>query len=280
MSAWREEAMTPRSATRLDYALEVSRAQKRAALGLYLPVGYPTRAAGLDALHLMAQSADVLELGIPHHTPHLDGPVIRRAVAQALDEGFRMPDLFTAIQDVTAASTAAALVMSYWQPVADYGTNRFSDALAAAGASGVLIPDLPASESERWLAAARSVGLHTVNLVDPHADTHHLARTCATGTGMVYAPATHGLTGGQGSICPQLSQNIGRLRAVTGLPVGVGIGISTPDQAARLSAIADAVVIGSPVLRRMYQATHPADAAAEVAQEFADAVRHPINPVA
>jgi tryptophan synthase alpha chain len=182
------------SAARLDYALATSRSEQRAALGLYLPVGYPSRTASLDALHLMAQHADVLELGLPHSDPHMDGPVIREACAQALDSGFEMIDLFTAATELTAATTTALVVMSYWAPIARFGPELFAERLAVAGGAGVLIPDLPEREAATWHWAAREAGLHTIPLVPAHASNARLAEIGSASSGMVYAPATPGRT--------------------------------------------------------------------------------------
>ncbi|NGO40633.1 tryptophan synthase subunit alpha [Streptomyces ureilyticus] len=269
------------SAARLDYALATSRAQGRAALGLYLPVGYPTRTASLDALHLMAQAADVLELGIPHTEPVLDGPEIQHAVAQALDAGFRMHDLFTAATELTASTTAALLVMSYWAPIEQYSAMAFAHQLAAAGGAGVLIPDLPDSAAATWQKAARAAGLHTVPLIPTHAPDARLAAIGTSSSGMVYAPASPGRTGARRPLNRYLPRLVRRVRDATGLPVAVGSGISTPEQAAEVSTYADAVVVGSAVIRRMYaQAAAPAAAAAAVAADFADGVRRAHRPVA
>lgn len=149
-------------------------------------------------------------------------------------------------------------------------------ALAAAGVSGVLIPDLPGSATATWGAAARAASLHTVILVAPHASSSELARISARTTGLEYAPATLGVTGAQRPLSADLPRVIYRLRTATSLSVGVGIGVSTPAQAARLSAHADAVVIGSALIRHMQATPHaPAVAAVTVARNFADAIRHP-----
>ncbi|MGW0881396.1 tryptophan synthase subunit alpha [Streptomyces sp. NPDC002671] len=261
------------AALRLDQALAASRAQQRAALGLYLPVGYPTRTTSLDALHLMAQSADVLELGVPHTHPVLDGPVIQQATAQALAGGFRMHDLFVAAAELTASTSAALVAMSYWNPIARYGPRSFIDDLAATGGAAVLVPDLPQAAASAWQKAAHAAGLHTIALIPPHASAASLAGIGAATTGMVYAPATAGPTGGQGLLSPYLPRLVRRLRTATRLPVAVGIGVSTPVQAERISAFADAVVVGSAVIRRMQtRSGTAATAAAAAARDFAAAV--------
>ncbi|MEU1107270.1 tryptophan synthase subunit alpha [Streptomyces tibetensis] len=262
------------SAARLDYALATSRAEKRAALGLYLPVGYPCRTASLDALHLMARHADVLELGIPHTDPHLDGPVIQQASAQALEAGFQMIDLFTAATQLTASTTTALVVMSYWAPIERFGPELFAERLSVAGGAGVLIPDLPEHAAATWHWAAQEAGLYTIPLIPAHASDARLAEMGTQSSGMVYAPATPGRTGSRRPLSPYLPRLVRRLRTATSLPVAVGIGISTPDHAAQASRYADAVVVGSAVIRHMTTWRNAPDlAAAQVAKSFADGVR-------
>ncbi|MER7688665.1 tryptophan synthase subunit alpha [Streptomyces sp. NPDC097610] len=269
--------------SRLDQVLTATRLEGRAALAAYWPVGYPTLNASLDILRLLARSADVLELGIPHTSPVLDGPVIRSAVAQSLASGYRMDHLLHVIRELSASTAAALVVMTYWNPVARYGALRFTDDLAAAGAAAVLLPDIQIEDTEPWLRAARARGLHSVFLASPHASTSGLARIRSAGSGMVYAPATAGLTGSQGPLDPQLGQAINRLRAVTSLPVAVGIGVSTPQQAAQVSAVgADAVVVGSALIRRYQTSPGPAGAAATsaLADQLAQGVRRTLRPAA
>jgi tryptophan synthase alpha chain len=275
------------SAAGLDHALARSRAEQRAALGLYLPVGYPTRAAGLDALHLMAKHADVLQLGVPHTDPVLDGPVIRRAAAQALDAGFRMRDLFDAATELTAAGTTAVLAMSYWKPIEVYGPRTFAEELAASGVAGVLVPDLPETDTDTdtaaatWQRAARAAGLHTSTLIRPRSSDAHLTALGSVTSGLIHVPAAPGLTGARRPLSPYLPHLVRRVRTLTGLPVAVGIGIGTPDQAAQASAYADSVIVGSAVIRRMHaQPGAAAVTAAEAARDFAEGVRRARPPAA
>jgi tryptophan synthase alpha chain len=267
--------------TPLDDVLAAARAQSRAALATYLPVGYPDPVTGLDALHQLAHSADIVELGVPHTHPVLDGPVIQHAVAQALTGGFHMRDLFSTTEALTASSTAAMVVMSYWAPIARYGPADFARHLAAAGGSGVLIPDLPSCAASTWRKTARAAGLHTIPLIPPHASAARLAAIGAVHSGMAYAPATPGTTGASRPLSPYLPRLVRRVRKATGLPVAVGIGIGTPEQAMQVSAYADTVVVGSAVIRRMQaHRNDPAAAAAAAAYDFADAVRSIRRPAA
>ncbi|BDH10500.1 tryptophan synthase subunit alpha [Streptomyces hygroscopicus] len=265
----------------LNQTLAAARSQGRAALATYLPVGYPSVATGLDALYSLAQHADILELGVPHSHQVRDGPVIQHAAKQALADGFRMQHLFAAVGELSVFTAAALLVKSYWHPIERFGVDQFVYGLADAGGCGVLIPDLPIEEAGPWLSTSRAAGLDTLNLVSPHFDLDRLAYVCAASRGMVYAPATWVVTGAHRQLSSHLPQFVARLRAVTMLPVGIEIGVSTAAHAAACSALADAVMVSSPVICRMEEAPGAAPAAAaSAAHEFADVVRRPLRPAA
>lgn len=265
----------------LSAALAAARARSRAALAAYLPAGYPTLGQSLDALRLLAASADVIEVGLPFSDPLLDGPTIQRANAQALKAGFRIEDLFTTVRELAVSSSAALLAMTYWQPVYRYGPERFAHCLAAAGGAGVIVPDLPVEEAAPWLHAARLTGLDTVFVVAPNATDQRLSRVCAAGSGMIYAPATAGVTGTQGPLQPELRTFVDRLRTLTPLPIGVGIGISTPEQAAQVGAFADAVIVGSAFIRALDAPGSAGIAQAGLlAQHLAAALEHPLTSAA
>ncbi|MFJ3365783.1 tryptophan synthase subunit alpha [Streptomyces anthocyanicus] len=268
-------------ASALDQALARSRGQHRAALGLYLPVGYPTRSVCLEALHAMAPYCDVLELGVPYRRAHLDGPTIQHAAVQALDAGsFRMRDLFTTTAALASSTSTALVAMTYWDPVQEYGPGLFAEEFAAAGGAGVLVPDLPDSAAAGWQRATRAAGLHSISFIPPHASDARARAIGTSSSGMVYAPAAPGRTGTAGPLSPYLPRLVRRLRDATRLPVAVGIGISTPARAAQASAYADAVVVGSAVIRHMQAAEDTPVAAAAAARGFAAGVRRMQWPAA
>ncbi|MFD9773386.1 tryptophan synthase subunit alpha [[Kitasatospora] papulosa] len=269
-------------ASRLEQALANARGEGRAALAAYLPAGYPTLDQSLDALHLLATTADVIEIGLPYTDPLMDGPVIQHAAAQALRAGFRTEHLFTTVRELAAASRTALVVMTYWQPVHHYGPARFAQRLAAAGGAGVIIPDLPVEEATDWLRAAQEHGLDTVFVVAPNTTDQRLTRVCAAASGMIYAPATAGVTGSQGPLHPGLHTFVDRLRTLTHLPIGVGIGVSTPQQAAIVGSYADAVIVGSAFIRAIETSPGPAGAlqAALLAQRLADGLRRAVPTAA
>ncbi|WNI20092.1 tryptophan synthase subunit alpha [Actinacidiphila sp. ITFR-21] len=268
--------------SRLEEVLGATRAQSRAALAVYLPAGYPTLDQSLDTFRLLATYADVIEVGLPFSDPMMDGPSIQHANAQALQAGFRIEDVFTTIRELAAISTAALLVMTYWQPVHRYGPERFARRLAAAGGAAAIIPDLPVEEATDWLRAAHEHGLNTVFVVAPNVTDQRLARLCGAGSGMIYAPATAGVTGTQGPLHPGLNTFVDRLRGITPLPIGVGIGVSTPEQAAVAGSFADAVIVGSAFIRTIEANPGPTGAieAATLARNLARGLRSPLQSAA
>ncbi|MEV7465336.1 tryptophan synthase subunit alpha [Streptomyces kronopolitis] len=139
-----------------------------------------------------------------------------------------------------------------------HNIERFAHRLASAGGAGVIIPDLPVEEATDWLHAARDHGLDSVFVVAPNSTDQRLARVCEAASGMIYAPATAGVTGTQGPLHPELHAFVERLRTLTPVPIGVGIGVSTPEQAARVASFADAVIVGSAFIRALD--AHPGSA--------------------
>ncbi|MGC4987277.1 tryptophan synthase subunit alpha [Streptomyces sp. DT193] len=263
----------------LAQAIEAAQAQDRCALAICLPVGYPDRMTGIDALHLLAQSADAIVLGVPHLGGVLDGPVTQEASRTALAGGFRMKHLFDAASELSTTSSTVLLVTSHWQPLNEHGPAAFAAEAAAVGICGVIVPDLPAEEEGPWLEITSSVGLAVIPFISPHTRPDRLASIVATATGMLYAPATDGLTGNPEPISPRLPGRIAQLRTLTSLPIATGIGISTPAQARTAAASADLVAVGSAVIRRM-QANPQAQIAAAGAAgcEFAAVLRPDPQP--
>ncbi|MCQ1580417.1 tryptophan synthase subunit alpha [Streptomyces parvus] len=268
------------ASARFDQVLAHARADNRAALATYLPAGYPTQAQSLRIMHRLAEVTDVIELGWPYSEPTMDGPVIQRAAAQSLAAGFRVRHLLESIRSL-ATSPASVLVMAYFPPLFKYGLKRAAHDLAQAGAAGVILPDLPIEEADAWLTAAQDVGLHTVFVVAPSTTDARLARICATAGGMLYAPAVAGVTGSTGPLHDALPAFVQRLRATTDLPIGVGIGISTPAQARAVSRIADVTIVGSALIRSIDAAQEPwqqAEAAFTFARTLTTGLHRPDTP--
>jgi tryptophan synthase alpha chain len=227
------------------------RAEDRAALVGYLPVGFPSVEGSIDALRVVVEAGcDVVEVGIPYSDPVIDGPVIQDATAAALAGGTRVDDVFTAVAAVREAG-ATPLVMSYWNLVLHRGVDRFAADLAAAGGAGLITPDLIPDEADEWVAASDRHGLDRIFLVAPSSTPERLARVTSSCRGFVYAASTMGVTGARTSIDADARGLVDRVRSVTDLPVCIGLGVSTREQAAEIAGYADGVIVGSALVRAL-----------------------------
>lgn len=239
----------------LDRVLADAKAEGRAALVAYLPAGFPTVDGGIEAVKAAFEGgADIVEVGLPHSDPVLDGPVIQTADDIALRGGVRIADVLRTVREGHAASGKPVLVMTYWNPVDRYGAERFAAELAEAGGAGCILPDLPVEESEGWRKAAEQHGLGTVFVVAPSSRDERLAKITAAGSGFVYAASLMGVTGTRVSVGAQAADLVRRTRATTDLPVCVGLGVSNAEQAAEVAAFADGVIVGSAFVQRILDA--------------------------
>lgn len=245
-------------------AFEKARAEGRAALVGYLPAGFPDVAGGIDALRAMVEAGcDVIEVGLPYSDPVMDGPTIQAAAQQALERGVRIADVLRTVEAVAATGTPT-VVMTYWNPIDRYGVARFAADLADAGGSGLITPDLTPDSGPDWIAAADEHDLDKVFLVAPSSTDERIAMTTAACRGFVYATAVMGVTGARATTSDLAGPLVARTRAVTDLPVGVGLGVSNGEQAAQVAARdgigADGVIVGSAFVRTLLD--HPDDRAA------------------
>lgn len=240
-------------------AIAAARAEGRAALIGYLPAGFPDIAGSVDAMRTMVEAGcDVIEVGFPYSDPVMDGPTIQAAAQQALEGGVRTTDVLHTVEAV-AATGAPAVVMTYWNPVERYGVERFAADLASAGGAGLITPDLTPDSGAEWIAAADAHGLDKIFLVAPSSTDARLSMTTKACRGFVYATAVMGVTGARESTSDLAGPLVRRTRAVTDLPVGVGLGVSNGRQAAEVAAFADAVIVGSAFVRTLQDAGADAD---------------------
>ncbi|QQC88798.1 tryptophan synthase subunit alpha [Streptomyces alfalfae] len=261
----------------LDDTLAAAKAEGRSALIAYLPAGFPTVDGGIAAVKAVFDGgADVVEVGLPHSDPVLDGPVIQTADDIALRGGLKIRDVLRTVREAYAATGKPVLVMTYWNPIDRYGVERFTAELAEAGGAGCILPDLPVQESALWREHAAKHGLATVFVVAPSSKDERLATITAAGSGFVYAASLMGVTGTRESVGEQAQELVRRTKATTGLPVCVGLGVSNARHAAQVAGFADGVIVGSAFVRRMLDAEDEAAGLAAVralAGELADGVR-------
>jgi len=231
-----------------------AREQGRAALVGYLPAGYPSHDGAVRALTAMVEAGvDVVEVGLPYSDPLIDGPTVQDAVVRALEGGTTTKDVLRTVEAV-AATGAPTLVMTYYNPVDRYGVARFAADLASAGGAGLITPDLLPEEAGDWLAASDEYDLDRVFLVAPSSTPARVASTAAHCRGFVYATSVMGVTGVRAATSPLAPELVSRVREVTDLPVGVGLGVSDGEQAATVAGYADAVIVGSAFVRRVLDA--------------------------
>jgi tryptophan synthase alpha chain len=217
----------------------------------------------------------VIEIGLPYSDPLMDGPTIQDAVHVSLTNGTRIADVLRTVEGV-AATGAATLVMTYWNPIDRYGAERFARDLANAGGAGTITPDLTPEESGPWRAASAGAGLDTVFLVAPSSTEERIRAVVACCTGFVYAASLMGVTGARESVGAAAEGLVKRTRAHTELPVCVGLGVGTGAQAAEVAGYSDGVIVGSAFCRRLLDAPDQAaglGAVRELAAELAAGVR-------
>ncbi len=221
------------------------RSEGRAALVGYLPAGYPTVEASVELLNALTDGGcDLLEVGVPYSDPVIDGPTIQAAAETALRAGTKVRDVLSVVERVSAAG-GRAVVMTYFNPVLRYGIDAFARDLAAAGGLGVITPDLIPDEAEEWIAASDRHGLDRIFLVAPSSTDERIAATAAATRGFLYATSIMGVTGARGSVASAAPAIVARCRPHTDLPIGVGLGVRSGDQAAEVAAFADGVIVGS-----------------------------------
>jgi tryptophan synthase alpha chain len=252
-----------------------ARHEGRVALIGYLPAGYPTVSRSVELAHALIEcGVDIVEIGLPYSDPVMDGPTIQAAAEVALSGGTRTRDVLAVTAAV--AQHAPTLVMTYWNPIERYGVERFAADLAASGGAGLITPDLIPDEAAEWSAAADAHGLDKVFLVAPSSTRDRLRSTSAASRGFVYATAVMGVTGAREASSVAGPTLVARLREVTDLPVGVGLGVSNGRQAAEVAAYADAVIVGSAYVAAIQRAEdhHAAlDAVSALTRDLARGVR-------
>jgi tryptophan synthase alpha chain len=262
--------------TQLDAVMAKVRAENRAALIAYIPAGFPTQAGCAKAIQALADAGvDAIEIGFPYSDPVMDGPVIQEAAEISLKGGTSAADVFAALKTATDTGVAA-VVMTYWNPIERYGVDNFAQSIADNGGSGVITPDLTIEESDRWLAAASKNKINPIYVVAPSTNDARLAEVTAKTGGFVYAASLMGVTGTRTSVSVDASNLVARVRSVTELPISVGLGVSTREQAKSLAAYADGVIVGSAFIKLLLDAKSEQeglDAISHLARELALGVR-------
>lgn len=242
----------PRGTSLVGRAISARRDAGSGAVIGYLPVGFPNTQTSIDAAVTLANNGvDIIELGLPYSDPVMDGPVIQAATQRALAEGFRVRDVFPAVREIVSQVAAPVVVMTYWNPVSQFGARRFADELAAAGGAGLITPDLIPDEAAEWIAAADAADLDRVFLAAPSSSEARLRRAVEVSRGFVYAVSTMGITGTRVGVDAAAAGLVARLREVGVENACVGLGISTAEQVREVLGYADGAIIGSAFVRAL-----------------------------
>jgi tryptophan synthase alpha chain len=237
-------------------AFDHARAENRAALITFLAAGDPDLAATERlACAAAGAGADMIELGIPFTDPLADGPVIQAAYTRALNGGVTVNAILTSVERIARGTGLPIVLMTAFNPVLARGVDRFCRDASAAGAAGVLVPDLLPEDAGELCGSARRHGLDTVFLAAPGAPERRLRAPAAAATGFLYLVSRRGVTGAHGGPDAGLESDVARARAVCTIPLAVGFGVSTAADAARVAAVADGVIVGSALVAAAAAAT-------------------------
>jgi tryptophan synthase alpha chain len=218
---------------------------------------------------MVEAGCDIIEVGVPYSDPVMDGPTIQEAADQALQSGVRVRDVFSAVEAITDAG-GSAVVMTYWNPVLQYGVDAFARDLAGAGGLGLITPNLIPEEAGTWIEASHAHDLDRIFLVAPSSTEERLAMTLEASSGFVYAASTMGVTGARDSVSTMAPELCARIRLHSDIPIGVGLGVRNKKQASEIAGYADGVIVGSALVSAVAEG---GDALAALTAELAAGVR-------
>jgi len=240
----------------------------------YFTLGYPDFDQSLSIVKAIAPHSDLLELGVPFSDPIADGPTIQRSTQAALEHGADTARCLRSVRELrTAGVDAPVLLMGYYNPILAYGETQFVRDAADAGADGFIVPDLPPEESGQIRKLVEQYGLVIVNFLAPTSN-HRRTKLVAEGAkGFIYLVSVTGVTGARSSLSEDIPEMVGRIRTQSDVPVAVGFGISTPEQAAEVGRYADGIIVGSALIDAVDRSSDKPAAAANFVRSLEVALR-------
>jgi tryptophan synthase alpha chain len=241
-----------RSSNRIEETFARLRERGEKALIPYVMLGDPDVATTEQWAKAAATAgADLLEIGIPFSDPLADGPVLQRAAERALANKVGLADALALVRRLRATVRIPLLFMTYYNLVFQYGDERLAQDAAAAGVDGLIVPDLPPEEAGPLDAAARAVGLHLIYLIAPTTPPGRIALIAKRARGFLYYVSLTGITGARLPELHEVEQGVARIKGKTDVPVAVGFGVSTPEEAGRIARVADGVIVASALIKRL-----------------------------
>ena len=238
--------------SRLDRTFRRLKTEGRKALITYLMAGDPTLAETEQlVLELEKAGADVIELGVPFSDPIADGPVIQQAAERALRSGTTLREILSMVRRLRAQSDVPLVFMAYYNSIHAFGPERFCREAAEAGVDGLIVPDMPPDEAGPLQRPATAAGLHLIFLLAPTSTAERRAYVARRSHGFVYYVSLTGITGAKLGKVSEIGRNVDQIRKISQTPVAVGFGVTTPEDAAEVSAVADGVIVGSAIVKHI-----------------------------
>jgi tryptophan synthase alpha chain len=240
--------------TALETLFIKTRSENRAALIAYIPAGFPSQQGCKNVISVLAEAGvDAVEIGFPYSDPVMDGPTIQEAASIALKGGTGATQVFS-ILNFAHGVGLPAVVMTYWNPIERFGVHSFAQEISRSGGSAVITPDLTIEESEEWRLATAAAGINSIYVVAPSTKEDRLAQVIARCSGFVYAASLMGVTGTRATISSGARNLVVRIRQTTDMPIAVGLGVSTRQQASEIANYADGVIVGSAFIKILLDA--------------------------
>jgi len=252
---------------RINRKFKELKAVKKAAFIAYITAGFPNLGATEKLVPALEKAgADIIEMGIPFSDPVADGRTIQEASQAALAAGVTVKKILASVKNIRKTSAVPVALMTYYNPVFHYGVAGFMRDAAAAGVDGIIVPDLPPEEGQEFRLAARRNGIATVFFLAPTTQKARIPIVAQATTGFIYYVSTTGVTGARQDLPKELLANIKKAKAMTAKPVCVGFGISTPAQVKAVGRVADGVIVGSAIVKKINEYQSSPDAADKVAR--------------
>lgn len=243
----------------------------------FITAGDPDLETTAEALRVLdAAGADMIELGVPYSDPLADGPVIQAAATRALQKGTRLEQVLEVVRQVSPTLRSPIILFMYYNPILNRGIETFLQQIAAAGVAGLVVPDLPLEEAENLLEHATSTGIEVILLVAPTSSPERIEAIARSSQGFIYLVSVTGVTGMRSQIEARVPELLAQIRSYTDKPIGVGFGISAPEQARQVREWgADGVIVGSAVVKRLADGTP--QAGLQAIGEFCQSLRTAIS---
>lgn len=246
---------------------------QKAALMPYFTLGYPDQKTSLDIIEAIAPYSDLIELGVPFSDPIADGPTIQRSTQLAIEAGITTEVCLNMVRDLrTRGVSVPLLLMGYYNPILAYGEERYAADLAEAGVDGLIVPDLPPEEAQTLRKRCVESGIAFISFLAPTSNSKRVKIVASIASGFIYMVSVTGVTGARRNFSDKLSDFVSSIKAITEIPVAVGFGISTAEQASAIGDIADGVIVGSALINAVDAAEAKPDAAAAFVSELRSAL--------